>query len=167
MANHITYNSNNLVLLSDLYIIYLVLIWQGADTFKLQLNLNFETIVFNWGKTASSHQSPMGLTRVTFPHIIHFVFIVWKTPQQIWSVHLFVHPVICSSVCAPFFPVIRSRGGSSHFKKGGFPTQDKGGIPTICPHSNALIGQKKEGVPTPGTSPPGSANAVFLILMPN
>ena len=31
------------------------------------------------------------------------------------------------------------RGGSSHFKKGGFPTQSKGGVPTICSHSIALI----------------------------
>ena len=38
-------------------------------------------------------------------------------------------------------------GADPAILKRGFPTQDKrgGGVPTICPHSNALIGQNKGG----------------------
>ena len=42
-------------------------------------------------------------------------------------------------------------GADTDILKRGFPTKDKGRVPTICPHSNALIGQKKGGVPTPRT----------------
>ena len=42
------------------------------------------------------------------------------------------------------------RGGSSHLKKKGGSQPRIKGVQAICPHLNALIGQQKGGVPTPG-----------------
>ena len=56
------------------------------------------------------------------------------------------------------------QGRIQPFEKKGNPNSGQKGIPSICPHSNAFIGQKKGGS-NPRNPPTGSATAKHSLLL--
>ena len=70
-----------------------------------------------------------------------------------WSWHI-IFQLMNHALASPETAIrfcLSLQGQIQPFKKVGYPTQDKGGVQTICPHSTALIGYKKKKrvVPTP------------------